>query len=117
MLVPNCQNAHVPKGKLDEYLLSETHSVGKAKAKFFHQAGFTKENSELLRDELLKLLKRHDYQQAISTGFGIKYVVEGRLNTPFQSQIRLRTIWIIEDGKDIPSFVTAYPIKMRGKND
>jgi len=111
MRVPNYQKGYVSQNKLEKYLLSETHSVGKAKSKFFHRIGFTKANTDILRSELLQLLSKNDYREAISTEFGIKYVVEGTLDAPFQSQIKLRTIWIIDEGQEIPRFITAYPAK------
>ncbi len=33
MKLPNSENAYVPESKLSDYLLSEKHAVGKAKAK------------------------------------------------------------------------------------
>jgi len=34
MELPNKEKAYIPLAKLKDYLLSETHSVGKSKAKF-----------------------------------------------------------------------------------
>ena len=44
MKLPNRENAYIPPRKLTEYLLSETHSIGKSKAKFFRAIGFDEEN-------------------------------------------------------------------------
>ena len=35
MNVPNYETAFIPILKIEDYLLSESHSVGKSKAKFF----------------------------------------------------------------------------------
>ncbi|WP_416223734.1 DUF6883 domain-containing protein [Thermoflexus sp.] len=40
MPLPNAGNAYVPLSKITRYLLSETHSVGRAKARFFRALGF-----------------------------------------------------------------------------
>ena len=39
----------IPVAKIKEYLLSETHIVGKSKAKFFQAVGFNKSNAKLLK--------------------------------------------------------------------
>jgi len=44
MRLPNGTNAYVPREKLVEYLLSETHAVGKSKARFFRGFGFDETN-------------------------------------------------------------------------
>ena len=42
------KKAHIPIEKLTEYILSETHTVGRLKAKFFRAAGF--DQSNVMRD-------------------------------------------------------------------
>ena len=46
--------------------------------------------------------------------FGIKYVVNGQLLGPTASAIRIRTIWIVEEGEEIPGLITAYPLLEKG---
>ena len=55
MLLPNQKNAFVQPEKFTGYLLSETHSVGKSKAKFFRELGFDEEHVVMLEKELLKI--------------------------------------------------------------
>ncbi|MBU2611933.1 MAG: hypothetical protein KJ606_13460 [Chloroflexi bacterium] len=43
--------------------------------------------------------------------FGTKFIVNGELETPKGVMIRIRTIWIIEEGQDNPRFITAYPVE------
>jgi hypothetical protein len=45
MKLPHADRAEVDPGKLGRYLLSETHPVGKAKARFFREAGFDEPRS------------------------------------------------------------------------
>lgn len=50
MKIPNSQNAFIPLSKLRDYLLSETHAVGKSKAKLFRAKGFNTSNINLLEE-------------------------------------------------------------------
>ncbi len=44
MKLPHRENAYVPAAKLFDYLLSETHPVGRLKSRFFRSAGFHEGN-------------------------------------------------------------------------
>lgn len=57
MQLPNCYQAYIQPNKLTGYLLSETHDIGKAKAKFFLGVGFSATNPAPLEQELLNLAK------------------------------------------------------------
>ena len=46
--LPNATQAYIPPNQLKGYLLSETHTVGKAKAKFFRGLGFHETNVDAL---------------------------------------------------------------------
>jgi hypothetical protein len=48
----------------------------------------------------------------VSTPFGTKYRIDGELITPSGIKARIRTIWILETGEELPCFVTAYPAGM-----
>lgn len=109
MKLPNRERAIVPKNKLDKYLLSETHSVGKAKAKFLRGFGFDESNLELLELGLIHIAQGNEVANIAETDRGTKYLIDGRMTTPIGEEIILRTVWIIERGEDYPRFVTAYP--------
>lgn len=110
MPIPNSGDAYVPREKLTAYLLSETHPVGKAKAKFFRAHGFTEEGVDLLEEGLLTIVRENEPQEVIaSPPHGTKYVVTGSLLTPRGVTVRVRTIWIAEPEDERPRFVTAYP--------
>ncbi len=53
--LPNVENARVDDSKLHGYLLSLSHPEGGAKARFYESIGFTIENAEELRIELLRI--------------------------------------------------------------
>lgn len=110
MKLPARGRAYVPKRKLTGYLLSISHPVGGAKARFFRQYGFDDSHADLLRDELLGLAGRADVGSTEDTPYGTKYVIDGSVTTPRGEEISVRTVWMIEDdGPDAPRFVTAYP--------
>ena len=109
MELPNKSKANVPLEKVIDYLLSETHSVGKSKAKYFRSYGFNDENASILADALLEIAQTTQVQDSEKSQFGVKYVLDGELETPNGDMIQVRTVWIIESDSDIPRFVTAYP--------
>lgn len=108
MLLPNRDEAYVPREKLTGYLLSQTHAVGRAKAQFFRAHGYRERTVDQFERDLLGLVQKSEVQQVTESPHGTKYVVEGILKTPRGPSIQVRTVWIIEPD-DRPRFVTAYP--------
>src|SRR5262245_15905244 len=110
MQLPNRGQAYIPPQKLRGYLLSETHAVGSAKAKVFRALGFDETNSNLLEQGLLTIARSTEVREVVSSPHGVKYVIEGSLETPRGTSLLIRTIWILETVEDRPRFVTAYPV-------
>jgi hypothetical protein len=109
MNLPNSDKAYVPSSKLNDYLLSTTHSVGRSKAKFFREFGFDETNSGSLESGLLSIAQTEEVFARIETPFGAKYIIDGPLPTPLGMMINIRTVWIVEKGEVEPRFVTAHP--------
>ncbi|MCC6499551.1 MAG: hypothetical protein IT313_04700 [Anaerolineales bacterium] len=109
MELPNKFKAQVALEKMIDYLLSETHAVGKPKAKYFRLYGFNDENANDLAQGLLAIAQNSPVAGSESSPFGTKYIVDGELESPNSVMIRVRTIWIIENGTDFPRLVTVYP--------
>ena len=109
MELPNKSSAYVPLEKVIDYLLSETHPVGKSKAKYFRSYGFTDANASDLVDGLLAIAQNAPVESSERSRFGVKYVLDGELETPNGDMIQVKTVWIIESNDDTPRFVTAYP--------
>lgn len=109
MRLPRNQEAIVPEEKLTDYLLSESHPVGKAKARYFKKIGYSEKNVAQLRENLIQIAVSNAVSEDVRTVFGIKYIVDGTVVSPAGIRIRLRTVWIIETGESLPRFVTAYP--------
>ncbi len=110
MQLPNARFAYVPLPKLTAYLLSETHAVGRAKARFFCEMGFCKEHPDMLMRALLEVAETGEVRSVVETPYGMKYVVDGALPTPVGKRVHIRTVWIVETGRERPRFVTAYPV-------
>ena len=100
MQLPNGLQAYIPSEKLHAYLLSETHAVGKAKAAFFRALGFHETNVHLLEHGLLTLAHSAPVQEVVPSPHGVKYVIEGVVETPSGTAPRIRTIWILETGEE-----------------
>jgi len=109
MILPNCEKAYIPTPKLYDYLLSNSHTVGKGKAKFFREFGFNESNASLLESGLLAIAQNEDIFAETTSPFGTKYTIDGSLLSPFGTRVNIRTVWIIESGEDEPRFVTAHP--------
>ncbi|MCL4455881.1 MAG: hypothetical protein M1406_00510 [Nitrospirae bacterium] len=110
MKLPNSKNAYISSSKLLDYLLSQTHPIGKTKARYLRSAGFNESNVNLLRQSLVNLSQTEEIKEVITSPHGVKYLIEGSIQTPTGTYIKLRTIWIIDSGQDYPRFVTAYPL-------
>jgi hypothetical protein len=117
MELPNKARAYISPEKISGYLLSETHAVGKSKAKYFRSYGFHPRKSVDLEHGLLAIARQNPVNQVESSPHGTKYSIEGELKTPKGFMIRVRTVWIIETGQKIPRFVTAYPVEKENPND
>ena len=70
MLLPNRSRAYVPLSKLTEYLLSETHAVGKSKARFFRAFGFDETSATLLEKGLLAIAQTETVVEIVQSPFG-----------------------------------------------
>jgi len=111
MKLPHGELAYIPLSKLTEYLLSETHAIGRAKAAFFYKVGFTRERVEEFRVALLGVAQSGKVTEVVETPYGVKYIVDGELLTPTGERVKIRTVWVVEKGEVRPRLVTAYPQK------
>ena len=111
MMLPNTGNAYIPLEKLTDYLLSETHAIGKSKAKFFRSHGYNEDNLHLLEGDLLSIPKYNEIKEQTGSSYGAKYVVRGTLETPGRTTMVVDTVWLLEPPGERPRFITAYPAK------
>lgn len=94
--------------KLVNYLLSETHPIGRFKAYFFKNLGFHLKNKELLKQKLIQTITSGTVIEVRSSQFGEKIVIQDKLETSSENFAIIKTVWITEDHKTL-RFVTAYP--------
>jgi hypothetical protein len=71
--------------------------------------GFHETNVPLLEHALLTLAHSAPVQDVVPSPHGVKYIIEGVLETPSGASPCIRTVWILETGETNPSFVTSYP--------
>ena len=109
MVLPNADRAQVDLEKLKRYLLSQTHPIGRSKARFFRGIGFDESNLAILEQGLSTIAKAGKVVETVPSIHGTKYIVDGSITTPSGDQVELRTIWIVDSGHTHPRFVTAYP--------
>jgi len=114
MKLPHVDRLEIPKAKVVQYLLSSTHRAGKGKAAFFSAFGFTVSQWEDLANALQQHARDNAVMLAEDTAFGTRYVIEGALVAPHGRQLQVRSVWFIDEGRQTPRLVTAYPLKRRG---
>ena len=112
MTLRNAHLAVVDRGKVLDYLLDEAHQDNGGKARFFASLGFSREDPE----RLIRALRDVATHGAIvSSGLSVhgEKVVDGSLlaHTEESRRSSVRTVWIIDHGRDAPRLVTAYPGK------
>ena len=95
--------------KLRRYLLSETHPVGREKARFLARLGYSAQHWPELRWALLEIARSSEVAATEATTHGTKYVVDGYLQKPGYGGARVRTIWFVETKGTLPRLVTVVP--------
>jgi hypothetical protein len=109
MSLPNAHRAVIDPTKVRNYLLSEVHPVGRFKAAFFVVLGYSANQWELLRDDLLALARAGAATAGKPSLFGQTFEVDGILTGPSGRSADVRTVWIIRGAEGSPRFVTAFP--------
>lgn len=110
MKLPYRKNVYIPKVKLTGYLLSQTHAVGRFKSEYFRTLGYDELNVSLFEEDLRTIAQSQDVKEILSTPYGTKYIIDGKIEAPSGRVVKLRTVWIIEEGQKRPRFVTVYPV-------
>jgi len=109
MNLPNPDAVEIAMEKITEYLLNPVHPDGAGKANFFLAQGFTPDAWQLFADALRSVAARCPVEKQVDSAHGTKYVVDGELKTPAGKSPIIRTVWIVDQGKENPRLVTAYP--------
>ena len=109
MKLPNADQTQVDREKITGYLLSDTHPDGSSKAAFFKRFGFRTEEWEILAGALRKHGVNHAVVKTVESAHGVRYTVEGAIETPDGRNPRIRTVWVVEKDSARPRLITAYP--------
>ena len=110
MQLPKAAQAQVDPGKITGYLLSAHHPDGRAKAEFFTKFGFRVEEWEVLRQVLLTHGATQRVANVVESRYGVRYIVEGELETPDGRNPMVRTVWIVSNESAVPRLITTYPV-------
>ncbi|WP_155800430.1 DUF6883 domain-containing protein [Pontibacter sp. BAB1700] len=110
--MPGRERAIVEDSKVLDYLLNTAHPDGMSKALFFMAHGFNPDNAKIFKEALVSHCFSYEVAQLMQTKFGVKYIIEGEINTPRKTKVNIRTVWIATIPTRIPKLVTAYPIKL-----
>ena len=113
MKLPNSHLAIVSRTKVLGYLLDDNHPRGRSKAAFFRRLGFDRAAPRPLEDELMRLARENEVLFCAETEFGVRYVIDGWVLSPAAVRAEIRTVWFVDQGKEIPRFVTAHPTRRR----
>ena len=111
MKMPNNEQAIVLDKKITDYLLSDSHEIGKHKADFFKRFGFDLSDVDTFKNSLIQHSIEREIEKTNSSEYGNKYELKCEIQTPDERNPCVVTVWIIENGKQRPTLVTAYPSK------
>lgn len=109
MRLPGVDRAVVDAAKTRDYLLSDSHPVGRFKAAFFVALGYSVADWEGLATDLRGHAMNNESVATEANEYGQKYEVRGRLEGPTGRAAALVAVWIVLLGEDFPRFVTAFP--------
>jgi len=109
MTLPHVESAEVAESKIRNYLLNLTHPDGESKARFFLALGFTAGDWQVLAAALRQQAAAAPVANMVESDHGTKYIVDGPIETPCGKTPIIRTVWIVDRGRETPRLVTAYP--------
>lgn len=109
MLLPAADHAIIDRDKLERYLLSTSHPVGRFKARFFAALGFTTERWDELEAALRSDHLTQSAEQSEALVYGQLYTIRAMLKGPAGRSAAVVSVWFVRQGETVPRFVTAYP--------
>ncbi|WP_414644561.1 DUF6883 domain-containing protein [Bradyrhizobium sp.] len=107
--LPYLDRAVVPEAKIINYLLSVSHSSGRAKARFLKGFGFRDQDWLTLREAIVAHARTNDITASHRTHFGTRYEIDGPLPTPAGRTPIVRVVWFVEAQENVPRLVTLIP--------
>lgn len=113
MKLPRLEDAVVPRAKVEGYLLSFSHSMGRHKADFFARFGFSASRWGDFTAALIRHARANEVTKVDDTEFGTRYTVDGPLETPDGRRPKVRVVWFVKRGESAPRLLTAFPLGRR----
>lgn len=110
MKLPHYERCEVPEAKITRYLLDLTSEAGQTKARYFLAFGFTIEKWGIMAAALKQHAADHELASVRPMPHGTHYLVEGELRTPDGRNPLVRSVWKIDENREVPVLVTAYPL-------
>jgi hypothetical protein len=108
MELPNRALAVSAQETLTDYLLNTGHKRGGTKARLLERFGYTVQNWGPLEADIRSGLET-EVDVVRTTEYGMRYDIRMTLQAPLGVPLRLRTIWQIDDGTNVPQLMTLYP--------
>jgi hypothetical protein len=94
--------------KLTEYVLNTRHKRGGTKARLLAQFGYTVQNWRRLEADIRNGLDT-EVDLMRPTEYGTRYEIRMALQTPRGVLLTVRTIWQIDNEREVPRLITLYP--------
>ena len=111
MDLPHTDHLVVNLTKVRDYLLSESHPLGRHKATFFKKYGFSSKDPGVLIEALQIHARANPLSGTTASKYGTRYTVDGPLESPSGASVQLRTVWFVESNEAQTRLVTAYPLE------
>jgi hypothetical protein len=109
VFLPRADVAVVDSAKVRDYLLSNSHPVGRFKAAIFNALGYSQEEWRRLQHDLLAFVRLDSCVLGQSSPYGVKFEIRGTLTGPNGRSARIITIWLAKGDDRVPRLVTAFP--------
>lgn len=105
----NAERAFIDPRKLRDYVLNSRHAVGRYKAVFFAQMGYSYENWEVLLRDIKEQHLDYEAEEGQKSYYGSKYTITAPIQGPVGSARWVTTVWIYRSGQDWPELVAIQP--------
>ena len=113
MKLPGAAYSICDAAKVQDYLLSREHPVGRSKARFFEALGFTRAEWPTLESALRQAGSDGEAELGAASVFGQRYVVRSTIQGPSGLTAVVVTVWIMLAGETTPRLITAHPGSLR----
>lgn len=111
MMLPNAHNAVVEREKITEYLLADINPPDPSKPDFFFRFGFSADDWQAFAEALKLQGATNEVVRIVETPYGLRYHIDGSIDTPDGRNPWIKTVWQIDAGTDYPRLITARPLR------